>query len=112
MTQERRASDAAGHSWRKWEPLDEVGGRPVSTAVADPPRAFEVADGWYTVTLGDLLPEWGEGASETAAIEDMVGLIWSLHNELHGQSDDRLSEHLCHQRTFLCALARGWGKHP
>jgi hypothetical protein len=66
---------------------------------------------WYTIILGDLLPEWGEGATTEEAVKDLAESLWHLHRDLHDWSDDRLAPHLRHQKRFLCTLARAFGKH-
>ncbi len=66
---------------------------------------------WYTVILGDLLPEWGEGETRHIAVKDLAESLWHLHHELHDWPDDKLAEHLLYQKQFLCTVARAFGKH-
>lgn len=65
---------------------------------------FTEQDGTYTVILGDLMSDWGEGDTPLEAVHDLVAHLSSVHGMLHEEPDAKLAEHLRYQRDFLCAL--------
>lgn len=87
----------------------DVTSGPLNEDVTAPREVFDAAqitgdEWWYSVVLGDLLPEWGEGPSKRDAIADLAHSVHNLHDLLHGWADDRLAEHLRYQRDLLCRL--------
>jgi hypothetical protein len=73
--------------------------------------ALAERDEWVSILLGDLLPDWGEGATEEEAVADLADSVFDLHAMLHSEPDAVLSRHLRYQRDFLCRLARAFGPH-
>ena len=71
------------------------------------PLFSESVDGeetWYTVVLGRLLADWGEGTSKWDALADLATHLRSVHEVMHNDPDERLAEELRHQRDFLCMV--------
>ena len=87
----------------------DVTSSPLNVDVTGPREVFDKAqlrgnEWWFTVVIGDLLPEWGEGPNEDDAVADLANSVRHLHDELHGWPDAKLAPHLSHQRAFLCRL--------